>query len=65
MSYAWTRRRDPIDSAVPLTEIVSTRVTGNGVEVTTAKTKLQLIMLSDPQEAERQIQLAKRRARES
>lgn len=64
VSYAWTRRRDPLDAAVPLTDIVATRVTGNGVEVTTAKTKLQLIMLSDPQEAERQIQLAKRRARE-
>ncbi len=64
VSYAWTRRRDPIDTAVPLTDIVTTRVTGNGVEVTTVKTKLQLIMLSDPQEAERQIQLAKRRARE-
>jgi hypothetical protein len=64
VSYAWIRRRDPVDTAVPLTDIVATRVTGNGVEVTTAKTKLQLIMLSDPQEAERQIQLAKRRARE-
>lgn len=64
ISYAWTRRRNPIDFAVPLTDIVSTSTLANRVEVTTAKSIVQLTMLSDPQEADRQIQLAKRRARE-
>jgi uncharacterized membrane protein len=65
--YAWTRRRDPIDFAVPLSEIASTQVAPSGtVEVvTTAGTKHQLWLLEDPRESVRQIELARRRLREA
>lgn len=64
--YSWTRRRDPVDFAVPLNEIASASPTANGgVDVsTTGGTKYHLGSLDDAQEAVRQIDLAKRRLKE-